>query len=349
MKAFAKELDVYAGIAIIFVVLIHANAFFLTEILSVKKYTEAGLLLTLVDQIVHVAVPMFIFIAGFKYQLSNKKDSYKLFVKKRLAKVIVPFLIVSCVFILADGIHSYFAETASITGLLSNALVNFAKIFFGYNIAYQLWYIPMYLFVVLTYPLVTRYLRKQITRFVLFGAVSTVYILLSSFTDVFRGYAYPFSFVYYFVFFELGCYVGSTNKLVPSKQNMLFLSYLLVLVTSVFTASSNFDSVITDLFFTPLSVVAFYYVSRLVKENRTLASLGRYSFYIFLLHEPLFVTGLSDLIKRSGWYAGYPITLLVSVVAILVSIGLYKILAITGFSNLIFAEKKEKVQAQVAQ
>ncbi|MBU3179024.1 hypothetical protein KPL47_22270 [Clostridium estertheticum] len=61
MEKHLNELQVYSGIAILFVTLIHSNAFYLSSFLQLDSYTDAGLILNLLDKVVHVAVPIFLF------------------------------------------------------------------------------------------------------------------------------------------------------------------------------------------------------------------------------------------------------------------------------------------------
>jgi surface polysaccharide O-acyltransferase-like enzyme len=117
MKQKLNELQIYSGIAILFVVLIHTNYTFLmtlpwfkcTDIRWMFYYLKAPenslstfpYFFNLIDKITHVAVPMFIFIAGYKYAY-NRKISYKEYFTRKLRKVFKPFLIISLFFILLN-------------------------------------------------------------------------------------------------------------------------------------------------------------------------------------------------------------------------------------------------------
>lgn len=147
-----KELDVYSGIAIIFVVLIHANAYYLTSVLNLRTYAESGFFLTTIDQIIHGAVPMFIFISGFKFNLSKTKHyNYRTFAKSRLLRVLVPFIVISVFFILFNNLKGSTFDVVSLTAIMTNIVDDFIMIFYGFNYVYPLWYIPMYLLVILIY------------------------------------------------------------------------------------------------------------------------------------------------------------------------------------------------------
>ena len=85
----------------------------------------------------------------------------------------------------------------------------------------------------------------------------------------------------------------------------------------------------------------FYYISIQLKENQLLKTLGKYSFYIFLLHEPIFVRWISRQINELNLYKGYFITLLIAIFAITFSILFYKLLTKIRLSEIIFLEKKK--------
>lgn len=74
-----KDLNIYSGIAILFVLLIHSNAFYLHHINSSEKF----ILMKAFMKVINIAVPMFVFIAGYKYELTKKKQKYQtIFYKK---------------------------------------------------------------------------------------------------------------------------------------------------------------------------------------------------------------------------------------------------------------------------
>lgn len=67
----------FSGIAILCVVLIDSNSYYCKKVLNLESYLEAEFVVRLLDNFIHGAVPMFIFIAGYKYVLNNINDEYK--------------------------------------------------------------------------------------------------------------------------------------------------------------------------------------------------------------------------------------------------------------------------------
>ncbi len=80
-----KELDILSGIAIIMVVLIHADRFYVRTVLNLDSYLNAGIGVNILDNLIWAAVPIFIFISGYKYYLNiistNQNCFY--FIKKQ--------------------------------------------------------------------------------------------------------------------------------------------------------------------------------------------------------------------------------------------------------------------------
>lgn len=81
-----KELDILSGIAIIMVVLIHADRFYVRTVLNLDSYLNAGIGVNILDNLIWAAVPIFIFISGYKYYLNiistNQNCFY--FIKKQV-------------------------------------------------------------------------------------------------------------------------------------------------------------------------------------------------------------------------------------------------------------------------
>ena len=192
MKKHLSELQVYSGIAILFVTLIHSDAFFLLSILHLKTYVQVGFLFNLADKVVHVAVPMFIFISGYKYEMQDKNEIYTKLIYKKFTKIIKPFLIVSIGWILFEWgnrcldniiIHDH----VNILYVLNNCLKDLFGTFLGDNIAYQLWYIPMYTLVVFSYPLIIKCLRNPKIRLAIFYIIAIIITVLQMITKLFSS------------------------------------------------------------------------------------------------------------------------------------------------------------------
>ncbi|MGH4140369.1 acyltransferase family protein [Clostridium sp.] len=342
-----NELQVYSGIAILFVTLIHSNGFFLAEVLHLESYIGGGAYFYLADKIVHVAVPMFIFISGYKYKMKDKNEEYGTMIYKKFNKVIKPFLIVSMFWILyqcgdllvKDILINKSVNVLNILGIFLN---DTTRIFLGFNYAYQLWYIPMYMLIVFGYPIIIKYLKNAKTRLIILYIVAIIVSIIQSKTKLLaEDYLNPISYIYYFYLYELGAQVCSRG--INKKYGKRTLAtYLVLLTAELFIKNSFINNMCTTLILIPLSVVAWFYVATLLKNSKILLTLGKYSFPIFLFHEPIFVKETSNFLLKHNLYSSPIMIPIVSVAAILFSICFYEIIIKTNFGKFIFDIKEHR-------
>lgn len=313
-----QELEILSGISIVFVVLLHSNAYYITHILNISSYIYGGFTENILSNLIFSAVPIFIFISGYKYALNNINDNYTVFFRKKLKKVFKPFLIISIIFFISHVISlpTYYSSPKPI-------IIDLINIFRGYNFVYQLWYIPMYLLINLTYPIIN-YLCENIKKRILL--IFTL-IFLQKFLSqriLFLSY-HPFDFVYYYLFFEIGVIFKMYNikKIILKYSNKIFIIYFLcILVFSLFP-SKIFINYIRPYFFCIISVITYYILSLKLKNNILLNHLGTYSFYIFLFHEPIFCSKISLIFEKLNIYNSIIPVFIVSIISILFSIILY--------------------------
>lgn len=334
-KKYRAELDIYSGIAIIFVVILHSNAYYLANVRKLSSYIQAGFLLNSIDKIVHAAVPMFIFIAGYKYMMNNQNESYREYYRKKLLNVFKPFFLVSFFYLSYHWIDIFFKRLAN-TGVHDVQYVvegftsGFFRMFVGYNYAYQFWYIPMYLLVCLTYPLFRRYLKSTSLRLLFFIGLAIVWeVIVLLGIPFLANNPYPVAFIYYFFIYELGCIFYSVK---PSAKlsNIIILLYLAMLAVVCIYTRPIYNRLLYDMVYVPTAVAAYYYIALWLKENRTLLILGKYSFYIYLFHEPLILTNLSRQLLRRGMYRSYLTAVILAVISIVVSIIIYKLVSMVS-------------------
>ena len=95
-----KELDILSGIAIIMVVLIHADRFYVRTVLNLDSYLNAGIGVNILDNLIWAAVPIFIFI------------------------------LISFVFICLNSFKLLFVQNIPLVNVLIQASISFLKIFF---------------------------------------------------------------------------------------------------------------------------------------------------------------------------------------------------------------------------
>ncbi|MDR3598624.1 acyltransferase [Clostridium sp.] len=329
-KKWVPELQSFSGLAIIFVVLIHATAYYLLSVLHRTSFEEVDYVTRLIDNFIHGAVPMFIFIAGYKYALNDIDIPYKKFVKSRISKVLKPFLVISIIFFIKDIICS--------TGNISTRTLceNFFRIFIGYNTAYQLWYVPMYFLISLTYPMFCKIIKNEKFRTIFILGIVIIQYSLSWYSDLLASH--PFDFIYYYLYFHMGlifCKYEIKNKF--KRWDLIIIAVgLIVTLIITFSTSDYLAGPLKRFVLWPMSVVVYYFLILRIKNNKLLQYLGKYSFYIFLLHEPIFCTKISYYFKSLGIYNSVWESFIVGILTIIVTMLLYKIIEKTFIRKLIF-------------
>ena len=328
------ELNVLSGIAIICVVLIHSNAGYLLSILGLKTYTEAGFNVRLLDNFIHGAVPLFIFIAGYKYAFNNSEDEYKTYFKKKMARVFRPFLAISLILFVR-----YIAMQPEKYSSLGEIGIQILYVLIGkYRPAYHLWYIPMYLFIVLTYPCIYKVCRSNKVRVGTIAVIVLLHGLLGSRFDFLLER--PFDFVYYYMFFEMGvlfCKHNLKDKIEKWKIPLIS-AYIAGAVLLTANPIPEIYDVVQKYLLWSLGIVAYYALSLILCDNRLLSYLGKYSFYIYLLHEPIILTKIFWFIIGLGIYNSHIWVFVVGILALGVSLVLYKIIEKTPIKELLFGK-----------
>jgi len=346
LKKYQAELDVYSGIAILFVVLLHSNAYYLVNVLKLNSYIKGGFLLNIIDKIVHISVPMFIFIAGCKYMMNNQNETYREYFKKKMLNVFKPFFIVSFFYLSYHWIDVFFKRLMN-TGVYDVQYVaegfaaGFIRMFIGYNFAYQFWYIPMYLLVCLTYPFFRKYLKNTSLRLVFFIGLAIVWeVIVLMRIPFLSNNPYPLAFIYYFFIYEIGCLFYSFKLSQKCPNNIILLYIVMLIIVCTFT-KPVYNRLIYDLVFVPAAVAAYYYIALWIKENRVLMDLGRHSFYIYIFHEPLVLSNLSRQLLRRGLYKSYFTAVMLAVISIVISIIVYKLISISSLKKDILAGRQQ--------
>lgn len=322
MKSVKKYLTIYSGVAILFVLLIHSNAYYLHYV----NENEDIILMKVFINIINIAVPMFIFIAGYKYQLTNKSRDLKEYYKIKFNRIIKPTLIISilwsCIFLALSIIKKALqGQAIDIVFYLKTFLYRIFQIFIGNNDIYQLWYIPMYIFIVFLYPNIEKY--NVYNKIIIFSILAIVQVVGSCYFSILNEH--PFDFIYYFIFFEMGVlFYKNENKLKFKKSYYYNIFIVLILISGIFT-NENINKILIKLIIYPIGVIVFYYISQLIQNISWIEIIGRYSFIIYVLHEPIILSRLGILIQILNLYNSWIWVPIISIIGIIICIFLYKI------------------------
>ena len=275
------ELTVLSGIAILFVLGIHASAGAMKYYFpSAVGYENTSRLLCTFFNLVSPAVPIFLFVSGNKYYLNDRDIPYLKYLRKRLPRVLVSFAVINTFFWLIDAI--VWREQMTPRVLLNSYISSWL----GNSVAYQLWYIPMYCFVILVCPLVNRLVRNSGMRLGIFLAIGLIYKIISMHIPLLQSK--PFMFISYPLFFEMGVVAAEKNLQERVGSPIMIFGYIVALTgISCINPALSRNAVFQYLFVNILGTLVCYHLSIVLAENKVLHWLGTVSYPVFLLHDPV--------------------------------------------------------------
>lgn len=279
-KTKRPELTVMSGIAIVFVLCIHASGSALADLYpDAAGYAETDYFLRLFANLVSPAVPMFLFVSGYKYALHDRNTPYLAFLKKRLPRVLMSFFIINTLFWALDSI--IWMERFDPFLLMKTYISSWM----GNTVAYPLWYIPMYCFVIIICPLLNRVIRNNGVRFLLLLAIGLLQRYFSAIIPAFGER--PIMFISYPVFFEMGNIACEKNWGTQMRHKRAFIvAYVGILAV----VSYKFPILSLNAKYAIYYIAGTwtcYLLSLEQKENKLLRYLGDASYPLFLLHEPI--------------------------------------------------------------
>ena len=332
------ELTVMSGIAIIFVLLIHACAYCLGYLYPDMGYAEADVFLRVLRNLVTPAVPMFLFASGFKYALHDSDTPYLKFLGKRLPRVLMSFFIINTIFWSIDSLiwMEHFDAALLLKTYISSWL--------GNTVAYPLWYIPMYCCVIILCPLVCRIIRKSWMRFLLYLIVGCAQRIVAASIPLLGKY--PFLFVSYPLFFELGIiayeYDFASKLRGRTWYSLIYVGFVVLL--SVSAPQLSQAALIQYYLFCVLGTVAYFIICVFLNGDKVLFGLGTYSYPLFLLHEPVMGRLTDTLLRRVGTTTSVIYVVLWTICTLLLTILFMKALSFIKLDSILwkFSLKRKK-------
>ncbi len=263
------EIQILRAVAIIAVVLIHT--------------CPLGIWQPIVKPFVNFAVALFLFISG--YLTKDKIVDYKQFYKKRISKVLIPYIIWTVIYSICEGNSSR---------ILLNLLTSKAN-----GILY-------YIFVYIQFVLLTPFLFKLIkSKFYLVGyIIAPVSVILFKYIWLIPGLelnpyidlVYGISCIGWFTFYYLGLSLGNNKIKKEFKINRLVFYYLITIIMqlveglilfAIGDAKCGTQLKISSLLSSSVFIlIAYCYLNngKLKKNNKILKMIGDYSFGIYLVH-----------------------------------------------------------------
>ncbi len=293
------NISILRAIATILVVLIHVTATALVAIKNINYF----LIIDIISSISKCAVYTFIFISAFllssKYK--NKRIDYFKFQKRRLSKVLIPYIIWSTIYYIMfvyKGFYSF-----DVIFYLKNLLLG--------NHLYHLYFIIIIIQFYLLFPLFIKFIHR-------FNS-SILFIVLFIINALFSISTIPYKdriFINYILIFYLGLYAGNNintfHKQIDKYKNQIIV--LFVAMVSIYSyvqyilyfKNIYFSYVIANISFILLGIIGaiFYYlVSKYISEKTKtirgiLYNISLGSFYIYLSH-PLILLLVNSYFKNN--------------------------------------------------
>lgn len=271
--------DVLKGVSIIAVVLIHV-VFFLNH---TKGLVNNELLLVVLNNLSRFAIPIFFICSGILLKPVKTKAEWLDFYKRKLLRIFFPYLLVV--------IFLFLVEPTSITTFLYELFAGKASIPF--------YFVVVLLQLYLLFPLLSRFRDKK--GFLVSSFMISVLFLLSPLPLAPFGFTLFFKFLF---FFSYGIYFR--DYFLDYKQDIkeLYIWWLIVAAYLLLVLAFP-EKYYNHRYFYGLAIfnLLFYYKDKILnckKLSNFLASFGKYSLWIFLIHFELMILIYPWIIHR-GW------------------------------------------------
>ncbi len=263
-------IQILRALAIIAVVVIHT-------------YPSGELFGVVLRPFVNYAVAMFVFLSG--YLTKTEIADYKTFMKKRILKVLVPYVLWSCLYMVPKGFDGFFIKL--LTGRCCGIY----------------YYIFVYIQFVLITPLVSKLIKSKFRYLGYF--VTPVFMILFEYLPILMGGEdvgqwYKYAFCSWFIFYYLGMMVGNGYIKLEKSTSWYISIYILALAVSVLEGFvwyklNNYNMATTQLRFTSVvaSIVFLLWMRIYINKeaskspSKLLLALGNTSFGIYLCHAAL--------------------------------------------------------------
>lgn len=318
-KTKKTEIDLMRGIAILSVIIIHVSGYFT----NIKQINGLMITMATIDFFAHFAVPLFVFISGFVLMLSSKeKIILKTFYKRRILKIIPPYLIFSTLYLLLSSL------TLSPFSLnIPDFSIILLKLLTATSFSH-LWFIALIVQFYLVFPLLRKFSQSSfltLSNILLAIGIQIIWQICAKFVlhnfefnDFIQSFFQTFvlgSFISYIGYFLLGMYFSKNNLRIIQqleKIKYLWLMFLIISLTSLISyyhlsllsVQNNFynlpwKSLLIIRFLSPfLYIATFLFLYKLCLKNipifvkNTLTLFSKYSFGIYLTHHGiLYVLG----------------------------------------------------------
>ncbi len=294
----SNKLKILSLIAMVLVVFIHSyietttNNTLMSEAIAFLQYFIS-------QGVARVAVPIFFTISGYLYFLSyqNTTNDYIIKTKKRLKTLVLPYLLMSffivlCYTFILDPLFGHYINKS--INIFHNSITDTLKVIFIDPLPYQLWFLRDLILLILLAPFI-HYLFKFLKVYFIFILV-LLWLPITSFSFyIFSNEA--------ILFFSLGAYLTTQQDILLQKRKgnvyyLITLVWLLALtIKSIVNIKLGINNEISDILLKisiimgGISIWSLYDISiKSETPSKILFTLSSYSFFIYLIHEPLLLS-----------------------------------------------------------
>lgn len=275
--------DTLRTLAILLVIVLHVSAPYVVEGMGTKRFDTDFWIGNIIDSFSRVCVPLFIMISG-RFLILNS-DSYKVFYRKRIIRII-PSLIFWCTFYLL------YSSILELRAGKSISLYYYFDLLFTGRPFYHLWFIFMLIGLYMITPLFNNIIKKLKEKtlyslsffLVIFGFFLDIYDIIYQNKPFFL-----FWFVNYIGYFLFGYMLGVNSRYISN-----FLLIGIYIIASLFNSflvyysANEYSFLYFHSFLSPIviisSLVIYLLFCQLTIPENILSKASHLVFGVYLIH-----------------------------------------------------------------
>ncbi|NOR44583.1 MAG: acyltransferase family protein [Candidatus Delongbacteria bacterium] len=290
------QINILRGFAIVAVVIIHITSYFS----QIGTFSALPVTIASIDIFSQFAVPMFILISGIVLSLRYDGEySIKTFYKKRINRILVPYIIWSLIYIAIAFIGN--------SDILATEII--FKLFTG-TAFYHLWFFFLIFQLYLFFPFYRKFIKGKsffVIVFILILQIAFNHYKIGLIENEQLSIVFKRLFLSHIFYFSLGIWIADNIKKVEkllSKLNYLSNSFLLlVIVWGSYIFSYNWlainnhffeqlpmlmiiEKITLPLLYVLIFIALYYFATKIssLKIRNSMEIISRYSFGIYLSH-----------------------------------------------------------------
>ena len=290
-----KHLDIARGICIFFVVLGHA---IIPSIRNNNKILEY-----IYKYIYSFHMPVFFIISGIIFENNvYKYDSKLQFFKKKAKLLLVPYLTFSVITYIGveiclrlNGIKEILLGMGDQSSNFVNAIISI--FFYNNHIDKHLWFVYL-LFLIFSINIITSKSKKKSLIISIVIVLTTYFFNLTKYWDILK-------YSSFFVFFSLGRFYDKYKFIELHFKHIIFTFIVFNLFTFI-NIMCNIGGLVEKVFVILigcLGTITILEISKYIQKNKygicnILNILYKYSYDIYLIHQPFIVSGLMGVLVK---------------------------------------------------